>query len=286
LAVTAAVIVVAFNGSTESLVPLYAVGVFLAFTLSQAGMVVHWWRRRGTHWRRGIGLNGLGAVLSALVLLTAAVTKFTEGAWVVVVGIALLILLWVRIRRHYAVVRTTLALHPLPARTTRRAITPAGRASARRSTPARRAAREEEERQESPEEMEHLAVAPVARIDLASLRALAYAASLGMPVLGVHISPDEAEAERFREQWRTWGDHIPLEIIESPYRAIVAPLAHYLNALHTTRPDVTITVILPEIVVKKHWHTILHAHTGARLRRALRPFAGLVVTTVPVHLKE
>jgi amino acid transporter len=278
LAVAAAVIFAAFQGRTRALIPLYAVGVFLAFTLSQTGMVVHWWRNRGAHWRRSMAVNGCGALLSAVVLLTAAITRFTAGAWVVLAGIPLLIALALRIHRHYDTVRQAVSLHPLPDRA--RAISPA--VAPRRARG--RAPAAGEERQESPEQIQHLIVVPVARLDLAALRALAYAASLSQPTLGVHISSDEDEAERFRRQWHTWGDHLPLEIIVSPYRAIIAPLSHYLEALHAQRRSVTLTVVLPEIVVRHRWHEILHGRAPQRLRRALRPHPGIVITSVPVHL--
>lgn len=281
LAVTAAVIFAAFQGRTESLIPLYAVGVFLAFTLSQTGMVVRWWRRRGPHWRKSIAFNGLGAVMSAVVLLIAAITKFMEGAWVVCIGIPLLILLCARIHHHYETVRAALALHPLPGLAVHKDIIP----SSLRPQLAEPYT-EDMEHEESPEEIRHLAVLPIAQLDLAALRALAYAASLGQPLLAVHISPYEADAEQFRRQWDAWGGHVPMEIIFSPYRALVAPVVHYLKALHAERSDVIITVVLQEIVVKHHWHTLLHTHTGERLRHALRPIPGIVVTTIPVHLKQ
>ncbi len=125
---------------------------------------------------------------------------------------------------------------------------------------------------------------PVASLDLASMRALAYAASLQQPVLALHVSPTEEEAERFRDYWRTWGDHLPLEVVVSPYRAIVAPMVNYIESLHRLRPDLTLTVILPEIVVRHWWQRILHNRTAPRLRRALRPLPKIVVTTVPFHL--
>ncbi|MEU9824583.1 APC family permease [Micromonospora chersina] len=266
LAVAAALVFVTFGGHTASLIPLYAVGVFLAFTLSQAGMVVHWRRRRTPGWRRRLAINAIGAVLSALVLLTAAVAKFSEGAWVVVVAVPLLVLLFRRIHRHYATLHRALALHPpgpaLPG--------PAGSA----------------EGEELPQEVRHLVVVPVARLNRASLRALAYAASLGQPTLAVHIAPEEGEADRFREQWQAWGDHLRLETIVSPYRAFVGPLAHYLEALHTTRPELTLTVIVPEVVLRRRWHRPLHSRVEQRLRSALRALPGVVVTSVPIHVAE
>ncbi|MEV4758988.1 APC family permease [Micromonospora sp. NPDC049559] len=261
LAGTAALILVAFRGETALLIPLYAVGVFLAFTLSQLGMVVHWRRARGAHWRKRLAVNAVGAVLSALVLATSAVTKFAGGAWVVVVAVPLIVLVSLRIHRHYARMDRALRLAPPPA------------------TP--RFGWEAEER---PQEVRHLVVVPVDRFNLAVLRVLAYAASLGPPVLAVHISPEEEEADRFREQWEAWGDHVRLEVLVSPYRAVIPPLAHYLQALHTLRPDLALTVIVPELVLRRRWHRLLHHRTAPRLRRALREVPGIVITSVPLHV--
>jgi amino acid transporter len=266
LSVATAVLLAAFHGRTQSLIPLYAVGVFLAFTLSQAGMVRHWLRERGPHWRKSMLINGVGGALSALVLVTAAVTKFAEGAWVVVVALVVVILTATRIKRHYDAVHTALAAHTLPA----------GQRERQRD--------ENQEAVERPQQVRHLVVVPVARLDLAALRALAYATSLGQPVFAVHVSPDEEEDDRFRKQWESWGDHLRLEIIVSPHRAIIPSLARYVEALHALRPDVTLTVILPEVVVKHWWHRRLHGHDGRRLRRAVRIFPGIVVTTVPIHV--
>jgi hypothetical protein len=118
------------------------------------------------------------------------------------------------------------------------------------------------------------------------MHALAYAASLGQPVLAVHVSPTQEEADRFLDYWKAWGDHLPLELVVSPYRALVAPLVHYIEALHIQRPDLTLTVILPEVVVRRPWHRALHGRTASRLRRALKPLRKIVVTTVPVHLPD
>jgi hypothetical protein len=140
------------------------------------------------------------------------------------------------------------------------------------------------ETEEQPEEIRHLTIVPVAGLDLASMRALAYAASLRQPVLALHLSPTEEEAERFHRYWQTWGDHLPLEVLVSPHRAIIAPLVNYIWSLHRGRPDLTLTVILPEIVVRHWWHRLLHNGTAARLRRALRPLPKVVITAVPFHL--
>jgi amino acid transporter len=280
LAVASATILVAFDGKTSALIPLYAVGVFLAFALSQTGMVVHWRRHRGAHWRKSMVFNGTGAVLSAIVFVIAGVTKFAAGAWVSILVILLVVVGSSRIRRHYATVHRALALHRVADEVPQPPTDPGN------GRPVRQPTARDTESEESPEAIRHLAIVPVRTIDLAAMRALAYAASLGQPVLAVHISPTPEEADRFLDYWRTWGDHLPLEVVVSPYRALVAPLVQYVEALHRQRPDLTLTVILPEIVVRHPWHRVLHGRTASRLGRALRSLDKIVVTTVPVHLPD
>jgi amino acid transporter len=281
LALAAAVLFVVFAGRTEALIPLYAVGVFVAFTFSQVGMVVHWWRLRDEHWRKSMLLNGVGAALSAIVFVIAAVTKFSHGAWVALLLIALLALFAWRIRRHYDSVRRALALYPLDASAPNHPIVPTRLSAAPGNNPYLVPRAEDDE---SPDQLQHLAVVPIVRLDLASLRALAYAASLGQPVLAVHISPGDDEAARFKSYWAAWGDHLPLEVVDSPYRALVAPLACYIDALRTPRPDLTLTVVLPELIVEHRWQQLLHNGTARRLRRVLRRQPGVVITTIPLHL--
>ena len=132
--------------------------------------------------------------------------------------------------------------------------------------------------------MHSFAVVPIAALDLPALHALAYAVTLGQPVLAVHVSPTEEEAERFQRSWQAWGQHLPLEVLISPYRATVAPLANYISALHRQRPDVTLTLVVPEIVVAKPWQRILHNRIAARLRASLIAHEGIIITTVPFHL--
>lgn len=281
LAGAAGLLYAAFDGRTERLIPLFAVGVFLAFRLSQSGMVVHWWRGRAAGWKRSIVFNLLGAVLPAVVLAVTATTKFTEGAWVVVLLVPLLVWVFVTIRRHYRQVLRATRLHPLAVARPRRGSRPSA-APAR----ANHAAVGDPEADESPAELAHLIVVPVQLLDLPTVRTLAYAASLSQPVLVLHLAPNDEEADRFRAQWRAWGDHLPLEIVNSPYRALVAPIARYLQALHSQRPSLTVTALLPELIVHHFWQRLLHNQIPARLRRALRPHHGIVVTTVPFHLPE
>jgi hypothetical protein len=195
--------------------------------------------------------------------------------------IALLVLLAWRIRRHYDSVLRALALYPLDPRGPHDPIVPA-RMSVPDGETAQRLPRAEED--ESPDQFQHLAVVPIVRLDLSSLRALAYAASLGQPVLAVHISPGADEATRFKRYWAVWGDHLPLEVVDSPYRALVAPLAAYIDALRRQRSALTLTVVLPELIVKHRWQQLLHNGTARRLRRALRRQPGVVVATIPLHL--
>ncbi len=277
LAVPAALIYAAFGGQTTPLIPLFAIGVFLAFTLAQSGMVAHWWRRRERGWRAALATNLLGAVLSAVVVVIAAITKLTQGAWVVVVLVPLIVLACRRVHDHYQ--RAHEALTPGPE--TREQTSPV------RVAPPRLASVVSErlaEAQDNPSDVHSFAVVPIAALDLAALHALAYAVSLGQPVLAVHVSPTDQEAERFQRSWQAWGDHLPLEVVVSPYRATVAPLANYIAALHRQRPDVTLTLVVPEIVVAKPWQRILHNRIAARLRASLIAYPGIIITTVPFHL--
>jgi amino acid transporter len=275
LAVAAAVLFAAFDAKTDALIPLYAVGVFVAFTFSQSGMVVHWWRHREAHWRKNMVINAIGAALSAVVFVIAAVTKFSQGAWVALLLMAVLVFTAWRIRRHYAIVHEALALHPEEPASPLHPIVP-------HDTPPNAA--RESEHEDSPDEIRNLAIVPVGRLDLSSLRALAYAASLGQPVLAVHLAPDDEEAEQFRGYWQAWGNHLPLQVVDSPYRALTVPLARYIRALHSQQPDLTLTIVLPELIVKRPWQQPLHNHTCRRLRRALRNQPGVVTTTIPLHL--
>ena len=277
LAVPAAILYAAFNGQTEPLIPLFAIGVFVAFTLAQSAMVVYWRRHREQHWRRALGINLVGAVLSGLVALIAAFTKFTAGAWIVVILIPAIVFGCRRIHRYYRRADETLTPRadqpPVAAGATavpQQSVVPDAPAGL--------------ERQDNPSEVQHLAVVTVAVLDLAALRALAYAASLSVPVLAVHISPSAKEAERFHGYWQAWGDHLPLEVVVSPYRATLAPLANYIEALHRQRPEITLTVVVPELVPDHTWQRPLHNRIAQRLRKMLSRSPGIVITSVPFHL--
>jgi amino acid transporter len=258
LSIVAALVFVAFGGITNSLIPLYAVGVFLAFTLSQAGMVVHWWRLRGTGWRRSILFSTLGCGMSAIVFLIAGITKFTAGAWVSLLIVAGFTATALLTRRHFDHVADEIALNA--------------------------SVSQDGEDEQTPSEVRNLAIVPVPHLDRVSVRALAYAASLGLPVLALHVSPTEEEATRFREYWSAWGDHIRLEIIRSPYRAVIPPIVAYIESLHLQQPELTLTVIIPDLRVAHWWQRPLHENTDVRLRCALAPLAKVVVCSVAFHV--
>jgi fumarate reductase subunit C len=290
LSLTSAVVYVAFSGNTSTLLPLYAVGVFLAFTLSQTGMVVHWRRRRDQpHWRKSLVFNATGAALSGIVFVIEGVTKFTSGAWVAIVLIGLIILAAVRIRRYYDLAGQQLALRPEEAASAASAGASAGprvaapRTASGGTVPAGTPG-SEPKTDEDPGQIADLTIVPVVGLDRAAMRALAYAAALGQPTFALHISPTAEEAERFRGYWQAWGDHLPLEVIVSPHRALVAPLVNYISTLHQQRPDLTLTVAVPEIMARHWWHRVLHDGIAGRLRRTLDALPGVVVTSVPFHL--
>ncbi|RMI31294.1 APC family permease [Nocardia stercoris] len=284
LSVLAGAIFVGFGGRTEALIPLYAVGVFLAFTMSQAGMVVHWWRHRDQHWRKSLVFNAVGGALSAIVFVTAGITKFLEGAWLAIVVVTVLIAGAVAVHRHYLHAERALALHPDSVELPHHAFTPAPAAGSPDREHRAQPGEPDREREETPVEIRHLTIVPLSGLDLAGLRALAYAASLRQPVLALHISPTEHEAERFRCYWRTWGDHLPLQVIVSQHRAITGPIVHYIQLLQRQRSDLTVTVIVPELVATRWWQHFLHNRTATHLRRLLRPIPRTVVTSVPFHL--
>jgi amino acid transporter len=280
LAVVAAAVFAGFGGKVDALIPLYAVGVFLAFTLAQSGMVVHWRRHRERHWRKAALTNAVGAVLSAVVLAVTAITKFAHGAWLVVLLIPLIVWTSRKIHAHYK--ETHEALIPSADDPDRESAT-AQRSPDPQPHPAPRDTGPEH--QSNPRKISNLVLVPVSAIDGSSLHALAYAASLAQPLLAVHISADEHEAARFHAYWQAWGDHLPLEVIVSPYRSTVAPLANYIEALHYQQPDVTLTVVVPELVFRKRWQRALHGRIGPHLRRTLRPHPGIAITSIPFHLE-
>jgi hypothetical protein len=253
LAVFAIALLVIFNGSVDQLIPLYAIGVFLSFTLSQSGMVVHWRRLREANWRRSAVINGIGAVTTAVVTLVIAFSKFAEGAWLVVVLIPLLILGFWGIHRHYQALDRA-----------RRAETPL-----------------------LPEAVVVRAVVPIADAGVQARQALAFARAIAPDdrhVVAVHVTDDVTTAERLRLEWEEWAPGVELVIVESPYRSLAGPLLAYIDALKDTHPHDTLTVVLPEFVPSHWWEQLLHNQTALRLKAALLFHPGIVVANVPYHM--
>jgi len=253
LAGSAGLLIILFGGDTHALIPLYAVGVFLAFTLSQSGMVARHLREKGPRYRLHAAINGAGAVATGAALLVISVTKFTHGAWIVIILIPLFVVFFLRTHRHYFYVRQQLSL---------REIDP-----------------------ERP--LRHTAIVPISAVNRATVYAIRYAKSIAHEVEAVHIAIDPEKAEQIREQWKTWGAGVPLRILESPYRSIVEPLVDHIDDLmHGRRRNEMVTVVLPEFVTAHWWEGLFHNQSAFLVKGALLFRPGVVVTSIPFHFSR
>lgn len=252
LGLLAALVLAGFGGETDRLIPLYAIGVFTSFTLSQSGMVSRWLRLKEHGWRAGLSLNLLGAITTGLVAVIVATTKFRSGAWIVILLIPLIIMMFKSIHRHYGRAAGELAAQ----------------------TPL------------DPDEIEHTVIVPIAAVNRVARQTLAYARSISPNVTAIHITDDEAEIEAMREAWEALGSDIPLVIIESPYRNLVGPLLAYLDEIERQRATDTLTVVLPEFIARHWWEQVLHNQSALRIKAALLFRPGTVVTSVPYHLER
>ncbi|HEY8205366.1 MAG TPA: APC family permease [Pyrinomonadaceae bacterium] len=286
LAVFAALLVIAFGGDTSRLIPLYAVGVFLSFTLSQSGMVRHWLRvgraaknvrasgaeakrntgsletgkltdhlevlREAAHWKKSIVVNGLGALATLVVLIVLVTTKFIHGAWIVVVLIPLLVALFRSIHRHYLDVAMQLTTEGL------QKIRP----------------------------VEHEVIVPISGIHRGVLQALEYAKTIAHGhVTALYINLDEEATQKLRAKWTGFVEGVELVVIASPYRSLVGPLTRYIDRRLTLHPDQVVTVVLPEFVPAKWWHHLLHNQSSLMLKGALLFKPNVIVISVPYHLR-
>ena len=250
LGILAAIILTAFGGSVNALVPLYTIGVFLAFTLSQSGLVRRWWRLRNPGWRVSIVINAFGTLVTGTVLLVVAITKFQLGAWMVLLLLPLIVALLYGINRHYTNVQDALAISG--------------------------------GEQHLPMLGAPVVIVPVARIDRAALQALAFARSVSPNLKAVHISLSTEGAADFQRRWERLGSDIPLDIVESPFRSLVAPLLKYIDALDKS-DDRPITVVLSEFVPRHWWEWFLHSQTAMRLKASLLFRPNTIVIDVPYH---
>ena len=247
----AAVLLYVFDASVTALIPLYTVGVFVAFTLSQTGMVRRWWHRREAGWRLGLVINGLGAATTAVIAIIVASTKFLSGAWVVIIMAPLLIGLMLAIRAHYRSMSRQLQAVPGTG---------------------------------DDVEPDPIVIVPLARLDRPARRALAFARTISPRATAVHITNDPHTADQLREDWQTLRGPMELVVVESPYRALVGPLLRYMDALQSLHPSRPIVVVLAEVVPRHWWENLLHNQTSLRLKLRLFGRKNTIVVDVPFHL--
>ncbi|MBI3593052.1 MAG: amino acid permease [Nitrospirae bacterium] len=248
-----ALLIVLFRGDTHALIPLYAVGVFTAFTLSQAGMVRHWTTYKDKGWLKGIVINGAGTVTTAVVLIVIAVEKFTHGAWIVLVAIPVLVYLTQKINQHYLSIAEQLSL---------------------------------EGAELEKDYTHHSVVVPISGVHTPVINAIKYAKALSNDVFAVYICLDPVETQRIKSKWDKYGMGVPLVILESPYRSIIEPLMDFIDEIRNRYKDGVITVVLPEFVPQKWWHHLLHNQTALFIKGVLLFKKGVVSTSVPLHLRK
>jgi amino acid transporter len=269
LAVVASALIVIFNASVSQLIPLYCIGVFLSFTLSQAGMTRRWWKighlapgsevheqasvlRHDPRWRLKMLTNGFGAVVTALVTLAFAVTKFREGAWIIVIVVPALVAVFLAIHRHYRELAVELSLDDYGA---------------------------------APRVVRHRVIIPISGVHRGTVEALRYANSLSDDITAVYVSVDTDSAGNVQRKWGLWGNGVRLVVLDSPYRLLLEPLLDYIKKIASLRqPNETLTIVVPQFVPRKWWHQLLHAQTAMLLRLALVNYAGIVITNVPYRI--
>jgi hypothetical protein len=269
LAIIASLLVVIFQASVTNLIPLYAIGVFLSFTLSQAGMARRWWKaghlapgteikeagsilRHEENWLHKMIINGIGSVSTLVVTIVFAFTKFRDGAWIVVILIPTLVTIFLMIHRHYRNLASQLTLekHIPPGRISRLRV-----------------------------------IMPVSGVHRGTVAALRYARTLSDDVTAVHISIDEKETAKLEDKWETWGEGVRLVVLNSPYRLFLEPLLEYIDKIDVTlRGDETITIVVPQFIPKHWWNNFLHTRTAEMLRKVLLQRENIVITEVPYQV--
>jgi amino acid transporter len=250
----AVALMIGFKASVSGLIPLYTLGVFVAFTLSQTGMLVRWYRRREAGWRSGLIINGLGALTTAAVTLVVGSSNFLQGAWLVMVLVPILMVTLWGIRRHYRSLEKALNLDRIPE----------GKEVA----------------------AEPIVIVPIARLDRPARQAIAFANSISPHATAVHITNDPDSAAELRERWPEWAGTTELVVVESPYRALVGPFLRYLDALQAQDPGRPVLVVLSEVVPRHWWENLLHNQTSLRLKLRLFGRPNTIVADVPYHLSE
>ena len=247
----ACLLLVIFHGDTHALIPLYAIGVFVSFTLSQAGMVKRWLVKRGLHWRKKLVVNGIGAITTGVATAIIATTKFVQGAWIVFLLVAILIMMFRGIRSHYKAVAEQVAL----TRDTR-----------------------------PPRPRRNLVIMPIGGVNRSVVRAVDYARSRGGEIRAILVDVDKEETALVEIKWAQWGCGVPLVVLPSPYRSILGSILDYIEDLQQKDPDCWITVVIPEILPARWWQNILHNQRALLLKGALLFKDRVVLTDVPYHL--
>ena len=250
LAGAAALLIVIFHAETHALIPLYAVGVFISFTLSQSGMVRHWLAERGAGWRRRLLVNGVGAVVTAAVTVVTAMTKFSHGAWIVVLLIPLMVLAFRAVHHHYELVADELSLNHLA--------------------------------EEPP--VNNTVLVLVGDLHMGVVKALRYAQSLSPSPKAVFVEVDPSWTPRLEERWSKGGCGVPLIVLASPYRSMLGPLMQYVDRIVRQAPNSVVTIVIPEFVPRRWWQHLLHNQTALLVKGALLFRRGVVVVDVPFHL--
>ena len=258
LSAAAAVLVIIFKGEVNSIIPLYAVGVFTSFTLSQLGMVVRWLRLKTASWQISMVLNGIGALATLVVLSVIILTKFVAGAWVVVVAIPMLVAIFLLISRHYKYVAERLSTNDLAPR----GYIPRPRL----------------------ETVTHPAIVIMGSLNRGTVEALDYARSIADEIIAVHVDIGSTDIEKLRKRWEELESDIQLVILDSQYRSLVEPIVDYISSYEKEHPDVLSTVIIPSFVTRNWWESLLHNQTTWFLKAALLGKRSRVITTVRYYL--
>jgi amino acid transporter len=248
----AILLLVIFRGDTHALIPLYAVGVFISFTLSQGSMVRRWLRLKEEGWWWRAWLNGVGALVTGVVMLTIAVTKFSHGAWIVVLLIPSLVLAFRAVHRHYEEVATQLSLDDF----------------------------------EPPPPITNTVLVLVGDLHRGVVKAIQYAQSLSPNAKAVYVETDPERTWRLEEKWGKWGMGVPLIVLTSPYRSLLGPLLEYIDHLQGLGPNHMVTVVLPEFIPARWWQQILHNQTALLVKGRLLFRKNVIVTDVPYHLRH
>jgi len=260
LSITTGILIIAFGGDTHSLIPLFAVGAFMAFTLSQAGMVVHWWKERGRSWQVKALLNGIGAMVTGITTLIVGISKFGQGAWLTIIMIPALVIFFFRIHSHYQDVSEQLSM-----------------SSTKKIDKIRLVPR---------------VVIPISGVHRGISDAVNFALSISKDVTVVYIELEPGSGESVQTKWIQWWPKLPLIILPSPYRSIVGPLLDYLDLIDEEHADGQLAaIVLPEFVPRKWWHALLHNQTAWLIKAALlyrRRHLGYqrVIIDVPYHLER